>query len=54
MSIEPASRYLDVSVDRLWHLKRASAIPYVQDGPNARVFFGRTDLNAWMAAKRCL
>jgi len=53
MSIETAARYLDVSVERLWHLKRANAIPYIQDEPNARVFFGRADLDRWMESKRC-
>jgi excisionase family DNA binding protein len=53
MSIETAARYLDVTADRLWKLKRGGSIPFVQDGRNARVFFGRADLDAWMGGKRC-
>jgi excisionase family DNA binding protein len=53
MSVATAARYLDVSVERLWHLKRAGQIPFVQDEPNARVFFGRADLDQWMETKRC-
>jgi excisionase family DNA binding protein len=48
MNIDTAARYLDVTPDRLWKLKRAGRIPFVQDGPGARVFFGRSDLDAWM------
>ena len=52
MNIDTAARYLDVTPDRLWKLKRAGRIPYVQDGPGARVFFGRDDLDACMKDKR--
>ena len=40
-----------VTVNRIWHLKRAGAIPYVQDAPNGRVFFERTALDESLRAR---
>lgn len=53
MNVETAARYLDCGIGRLQKLKERDAIPYVQDGPGGRVFHRRTDLDAWMGAKRC-
>lgn len=50
MGVETAARYLDVSPQRLRKLVAAGSVPYVQEGPGCRVFFGRAELDRWMRA----
>jgi hypothetical protein len=45
MNADTAAAYLDTTRSALWHMKRAGLIPYVQDEPNGRVFFNRTDID---------
>jgi excisionase family DNA binding protein len=52
MSAETAARYLDITVERIRKLKERGRIPYHQEGPGCRVFFKRTDLDAWMEKHR--
>lgn len=52
MSVETASRYLDVSPERLRKLQARREIPFHQEAPGCRVFFRRHDLDEWMAAFR--
>jgi hypothetical protein len=51
MNIDTAAAYLDISPERLHKLKQRDAVPYVQDGPGARVFFCRSDLDCWMRSQ---
>jgi hypothetical protein len=51
MNVETAARYLDITPGRLWKLKAAGAIPYVQEGPSCRIFFSRHDIDTWMKAQ---
>lgn len=51
MSIDAASRYLDCSPQRLNKLKQRDQIPYVQDGPHARIWFEREALDDWMRSQ---
>jgi excisionase family DNA binding protein len=48
MSVETASRYLDVPPERLRKLKERREIPFHQEGVGCRVFFARRDLDEWM------
>jgi excisionase family DNA binding protein len=48
MSVETAARYLDASKERVRKLKERREIPYYQEGPGCRVFFRRSELDAWM------
>ena len=52
MSVETAAQYLDISVERLRKLVARGRIPFVQEGPGCRVFFDRTELDAWMRRQR--
>ena len=52
MSADTASRYLDVSVERVRKLIARREIPFVQEAPGCRVFLGRHDLDAWMEKMR--
>lgn len=51
-SVESASRYLDVSPERVRKLVAARRIPYSQEGPGCRVFLRRRDLDEWMDSQR--
>lgn len=52
MSVETASAYLDVSVERIRKLKERQEIPFIQEAPGHRVLFARRDLDDWMASLR--
>jgi excisionase family DNA binding protein len=52
MNVETAAAYLDSSVERLRKLVARRQIPFVQEGPGCRVFFRRSDLDAWMEKQR--
>jgi excisionase family DNA binding protein len=52
MSITTAAAYLDVKVQRLRKLIAARAIPYVQEAPACRIFFSRSDLDAWLRTQQ--
>jgi excisionase family DNA binding protein len=52
MSITTAARYLDVPVERLRKLKDRGQIPFAQEACGYRVFFRRSDLDAWMGTYR--
>jgi excisionase family DNA binding protein len=52
MNAQTASGYLDITVERLRKLKERGRIPFYQEGPGCRVFFKRTDLDAWMEKHR--
>ena len=45
-----AADYLGVHRDTLRKLAAERAIPCEQDGPNCKLFFGRSDLDAWRRA----
>jgi hypothetical protein len=49
MGIETASRYLDISPERLRKLQARRQLPYHQEGPGCRVFFNRHELDTAMA-----
>lgn len=51
MNVQTAARYLDTTVNRVWHLKRAGRVPYVQDEPNGRVCFERAALDESFRAR---
>lgn len=52
LSVESASRYLDAPVERVRKLKDRREIPHYQEGPGCRVFFKRSELDAWMDGYR--
>jgi excisionase family DNA binding protein len=47
MTTKQAAEYLGMSVDALYKLTAARAIPFTQDGARARCYFRRADLDAW-------
>ena len=52
LSVESAARYLDVGVERVRKLAAGRDLPYYQEGPGCRVFFRRSELDAWMSGTR--
>jgi excisionase family DNA binding protein len=48
MNVNTAARYLDVSTERVRKLVARREIPFTQEAPGCRVFFSRSDLDAWM------
>jgi excisionase family DNA binding protein len=50
MSVETASKYLDVSPERIRKLVARGEIPYSQEGAGCRISFSRTELDEWMAS----
>ena len=47
LSTRDAARYLSVTPNALHKLTAARAIPFEQDGPGARCWFRRSELDAW-------
>jgi excisionase family DNA binding protein len=47
LTTREAAEYIAKSVDALHKLTAARAIPFEQDGPGARCYFKRSDLDAW-------
>lgn len=52
MAIETASRYLDVSPQRIRKLVSHRQIPFHQEDRGCRILFRRADLDEWMARFR--
>jgi excisionase family DNA binding protein len=50
MNSRAAADYLGMPISTLHRLVAAKEIPYSQDGPRARCFFRRSDLNRWREA----
>jgi excisionase family DNA binding protein len=50
MNLKTAACYLDMSPERLRKLVARREIPFTQEAPGCRVFFSRSDLDAWMRA----
>jgi excisionase family DNA binding protein len=50
MNTRAAAEYLGMSVSALHRLTAAREIPCSQDGPGARCFFRRSDLDGWRGA----
>jgi hypothetical protein len=48
MNATTASRYLDVSVERIYKLVQRGQFPVSQAGPGHRLSFERKRLDAWM------
>jgi excisionase family DNA binding protein len=48
MSVETASRYLNITPERLRKLKQRGKLAYYQEGVGCRVFFRRADLDEAM------
>lgn len=48
LSIETASRYLDVPVGRLRKLVARNQIPFHQEAKGCRVTFRKRDIDAWL------
>lgn len=46
-----AAGYIGRSVTALHKLTAARAIPFSQDGPGARCYFRRSDLDTWMGSR---
>lgn len=47
LSTRDAAKYLGVSPNALHKLTAAREIPFQQDGPGARCWFRRSELDAW-------
>jgi hypothetical protein len=45
-----AAKHLSMSVNALYKLTAARAIPFEQDGPGCKLYFKRSDLDAWRRA----
>jgi Helix-turn-helix domain len=52
MNVATAARYLDISPERLAKAKQRGSVPHYQEGPGCRVFFRRSELDAWMTSFR--
>ena len=52
LSVESAARHLDVSAERIRKLAAVRDLPYYQEAPGCRVFFRRSELDAWMIGTR--
>jgi excisionase family DNA binding protein len=52
MGVTTASRYLNVSEERVRKLVARGKIPYHQESRGCRVFLSRGDLDEWMASFR--
>jgi hypothetical protein len=50
MNTRAAAEYLDMPMSALHRLTAARQIPCSQDGPGARCFFRRSDLDRWRGA----
>jgi hypothetical protein len=53
MDVSTAARYLSISEDRVWKLKRRGVIPYSQEAKGCRCFFSKHNLDDWMKAQQC-
>jgi hypothetical protein len=51
MGSADAARYIGRSISSLHKLTAARRIPFSQDGPGAKCFFRRSDLDDWMASR---
>ena len=51
MDSAAAARYIGRSISSLHKLTAARRIPFSQDGPGAKCFFRRSDLDDWMASR---
>lgn len=51
MDSAEAARYIGRSISSLHKLTAVRRIPFSQDGPGAKCFFSRSDLDAWMASR---
>ena len=51
MDSAEAARYIGRSISSLHKLTAARRIPFSQDGPGAKCFFRRSDLDDWMASR---
>lgn len=51
MDSADAARYIGRSISSLHKLTAARRIPFSQDGPGAKCFFRRSDLDDWMASR---
>lgn len=51
MDSPEAARYIGRSISSLHKLTAARRIPFSQDGPGAKCFFRRSDLDDWMASR---
>lgn len=47
LTTKQAAAYLGLTVAALHRLTAARRVPFVQDGPGARCWFRRSDLDAW-------
>ena len=52
LSVDTAARYLDVSAERIRKLTAGRDLPHYQEGPGCRIFFRRSELDAWMIRTR--
>jgi excisionase family DNA binding protein len=52
MDVATASRYLDVSEERLRKLIQRREVPFYQEAPRCRVLLKRTELDEWMSSFR--
>jgi hypothetical protein len=51
MDSADAARYIGRSISSLHKLTAARRIPFSQDGPGAKCFFRRSNLDDWMASR---
>lgn len=47
LSSEEAAAYLKITVQTIWKLTAADAIPFTQDVPGGRCYFLRSQLDKW-------
>lgn len=47
-----AAEYLGVHRDTIWRLAAERAVPSEQEGPGCKLFFRRSDLDAWRCSDR--
>jgi excisionase family DNA binding protein len=52
LSTREAAEYLGITANALHKLTAARAIPFEQDGPGARCWFRRDELDAWRRGDR--
>jgi excisionase family DNA binding protein len=50
MPAREAAAYLGTTLDALYKLTSARRVPFAQDGPGCRLWFRRSDLDAWREA----
>lgn len=51
LTTREAAAYIGRSPNALHKLSAARVVPFSQDGPGARCYFRRSDLDAWMASR---